>query len=312
MTDPDFAKDVEQGLTAPNKNIPPKWLYDDRGSKLFEQITKQPEYYLTDAERQILQDYAPNIVNACPSPLCLIELGSGSANKTHTLIDAILQRQDTATYTPIDISDKGLQMAKERFKTNPRVTVKPLQGTFQEGLRTNPSPDEARLIAFIGSSIGNMPLPSQETLLSNIQATMRPNDRLLLGTDLVKDQKTLLQAYDDEEGITEAFTLNLLARINRELGGTFNLDAFQHTATYNETKAAIVIYAESLQDQTVTIHDLDLTLHFQEGERIHTEDSHKYTPQKINRLLHAANLTREQTYHDEDERFALHLLQQAH
>lgn len=310
--DPAFAHDVKEGLTGPKKRIPPKWLYDERGSKLFEQITDLPEYYLTEAERSIFQDHALDIVDACPTPLGLVELGAGSADKTRLLIEAILKRQGNATFAPVDISQEALQMAKARFNGDEQVTVKPLQGTFLDGLRTSATAgDPPRLIAFIGSSIGNMPLPAQQDLLASIQATMRPHDRFLLGTDLAKDEASLLAAYDDSKGITAAFTLNLLRRINRELGGTFDLDAFEHQATFNEGESAIQIHAESLQDQTVTIHEIDLTVRFQAGERIHIEDSYKYTPSMLERLFDEGGLTPLGTFHDDEERFAVHLLEPA-
>lgn len=307
--DPAFAQDVKEGLQEPKKRIPPKWLYDERGSKLFEQITDLPEYYLTEAERSIFQDHALEIVDACPSPIRLVELGAGSADKTRLLIEAILKRQGSATFTPVDISHEALEMAKARFNGDKRVTVKPLQGTFLAGLQESATAeDPPRLIAFIGSSIGNIPLPAQQDLLANIQATMRPHDRFLLGTDLAKDEAALLAAYDDPQGITATFTLNLLRRINRELGGTFDLDAFEHQATFNNEENAIKIHAESLQDQTVTLHEIDLAVRFKEGERIHIEDSYKYTPGMLERLFDEGGLTPLGTFHDDEERFAVHLL----
>lgn len=308
--DPTFAKDVASGLGSDDKHLPPKWLYDAEGSKLFEKITQLPEYYLTQAERSIFESHGLDIVDGCPTPLRLVELGAGSAEKTRLLIDAILHQQERATYAPVDISRKALEMAEERFAQDEGVIVEPVQGTFIEGLETmDPQGEQARLIALIGSSIGNMPMPDQRDLLSSIRTTMRPQDRLLLGTDLAKDASILLPAYDDEQGVTDAFTLNILRRINRELGGTFDLDAFRHDASFEEAKSAVVIHIESLQDQTVTIHDLGMTVRFRQGERIHIEDSYKYTPAMLADLFDAAHLERLETFHDDEGWFGAHLLE---
>ncbi len=304
-----FAQDVHEGLTGTPKKIPAKWLYDEQGSRLFEEITKQPEYYLTDKERSIFQDHAHEILDACQPPVSLVELGAGSADKTRKILDALIQRQGHATYWPVDISQEALEMAQARFQDTDGVRVHPVQATYAAALDEATDPREkARLIAFIGSSIGNMTPPAQRRLLSNLQDAMTPDDRLLLGTDLLKDESILLPAYDDEAGVTARFTLNLFRRINRELDADFDLDALAHRPTFDPDKNAIVTYAESLQDQTITLQDLEATLHLDEGDRIHIEDSYKYTPEMIQRLADDARLTRLETFTDPDDWFAVHVL----
>lgn len=310
-TDPTFEQDVRHGLTSTPKQIPPKWLYDDRGTELFEQITQLPDYYLTEAERAIFQRYADEIVATLEAPTVLVELGAGSGEKTRILLDALRERQGHADYYPIDISSKALEMLQQRFEPEPSIRVQPVQGAFVEGLNKLPDDDApARLIAFIGSSIGNLPFHEQVDLLARIQGTMRPRDRFLLGTDLRKDEATMLAAYDDEQGITARFSLNLLTRINRDLGADFDLSRFAHRPVFNPDKSAVEIYLESLQDQTVHVDAIDLTVTFDEGERMHIEDSHKYTDAMLETLFNEADLTPVQTWTDPDHRFAEHLLAQ--
>lgn len=310
MTDVDheFASDVREGLTDDPKHVPPKWLYDERGSKLFEQITELDEYYLTDVERSIFEDHAEDIVARCPRGSDLVELGAGSADKTRHLLAALVDRQGDTVFQPIDISRKAIEMAQQRVESQfDRVEVVPIVGDYAEGLRRLRDTEQARLIAFIGSSIGNIPMDEQRDLLQSVHDAMRPDDRFLLGTDMRKDTSTLLPAYDDSEGVTAEFTLNLLRRINRELDADFDLDRFEHRAVFEEDKSAVVIYAESQADQTVTVGALDLTVDFAEGERIHVEDSHKYTEPMLDRIVGAVGLEREASWYDENGWFGEHL-----
>lgn len=307
--DPAFARDVREGLTDEPKHLPPKWHYDERGSELFERITELPEYYLTDAEREIFRKHADEIVAACPEGAGLVELGAGSAEKTRLLLDALAARDGSTLFCPIDISTKALEMARERFQGRAEIDVQPIQGDFIDGLaKLSTKGDRPRLIAFIGSSIGNIPFPAQKQLLAAIREQMRPQDRFLLGTDMRKDETTMLAAYDDSQGVTERFSLNLLARINRELDADFDLDAFAHRPSFDPEKSAIVIHLESLADQEVHIGALDLTVHFDEGERVHTEDSYKYTEAMIDELVDAAGLERVESWYAAEQAFGEHLM----
>ncbi len=309
LADPEFARDVRHGLTDSPKHLPPKWLYDERGSELFEAITELSEYYLTDVEREIFREHADDIVAACAPDTGLVELGAGSAEKTSLLLDALVERNGHAVFCPIDISAKALEMARTRYETDPDIEVRPIQGEFVAGLAKLPDKGPgARLVAFIGSSIGNIPFDEQIELLASIREHLRPQDRFLLGTDMRKDVDTMLAAYDDDQGVTARFSKNLLARINRELDADFDLDAFAHRASFDPDKSAIVIHLESLAEQTVTIDALDLTVSFHEGELIHTEDSYKYTEAMVDDLVTEAGLDRVESWYDEDGWFGEHLL----
>jgi dimethylhistidine N-methyltransferase len=308
-SDDALARDVREGLTADAKRLPPKWLYDARGSKLFERITQLDDYYLTGAERELFREHAGDIVDACPAGLVgLAELGAGSAEKTRILLEALVRDQGATTYWPMDISEKALEMARDRFQDVGAVTVRPVQGEYVEALAEVPRGEGARLVAFIGSSVGNLPRREQVELLEGIRGQLGPDDRFLLGTDLAKDPQVLLPAYDDAEGVTAEFTLNLLRRINRELGGSFDLDRFRHRAVFDEDASAVRIYAESLEDQTVRVEDLDLEVDLAAGERIHVEDSFKYTEAMLAELFEAAGLRREATFTDPRGWFAEHVL----
>lgn len=307
--DPAFVRDVETGLTDTPKHIPPMWLYDERGTELFEQITELPEYYLTDVERRIFRKHAADIVAQTSPGSGLVELGAGSAEKTRLLLEALVDRYGSTVFCPIDISPKALEMARARYDDEPRIEVRPLQGAFVEALAKMPDKGApARLIAFIGSSIGNLPIPEQNRLLSEIRELMRPEDRFLLGTDMKKDLDTMLEAYDDSEGVTARFSLNLLERINRELGADFDTEAFAHRARFNEEKSAIEVHLESLRPQTVHVDALGLTARFEAGELMHIEDSHKYTEPMIDDLIEAAGFERVESWYDGARWFGEHLL----
>ncbi len=305
-----FAREVREGLSKQPKAIPAKWIYDERGSKLFEEITELPEYYLTDRERAIFQTHANAIAACCPSRTALVELGAGSAEKTRLLLEALVHQQGPTIFRPIDISSKALEMARTRFQEDEGIEVHPLQAGFVDGLaELSETSSEARLIAFIGSSIGNMSFSAQKELLARIRETMDPEDRFLLGTDMRKDEETMVQAYDDTRGVTATFTLNVLRRINRELGGRFDLDAFEHEVAFDEEKSAIVTHLVSLRDQSVPIDALEATFDFAEGERVHIEDAYKYTESMIDELVDHAGLVRSESWYDDEGAFGVHMLQ---
>ncbi len=308
--DPCFAEDVRAGLTADAKAIPPKWLYDERGSKLFEEITELDEYYLTRTERAILEANADEIIAACPSPLELVELGAGSADKTRLLIEAAIQAQGPTVYCPVDISKAAIEMAKDRLEDRyQELTVRPVIGAYTEGLGKLADPGAPpRLVLFIGSSIGNFELTGQRELLSSWGKVMRPQDRFLLGTDMRKPASILEPAYNDAKGVTARFTENLLVRMNRELGANFDLGAFEHTARFNPDESRIEIHLASQRDQEVHLEALDLTVAFQEGELLHTENSYKYTEELIEDLVTSAGLERVRSWYDDQAWFGVHLL----
>jgi L-histidine N-alpha-methyltransferase len=282
-----LAADVRRGLTAPAKWLPCKYFYDSTGSVLFEQICELPEYYLTRAETAILREHAPALLEPCPSPLDLVELGSGSARKTRLLIDACLSRQDALTYYPLDIAAESLAGAARGLLADyPSLRVVGLVGEYADGLsylasRAGPP----RLIAFLGSTVGNFNEGELAAFLDGLRAALRPQDRFLLGFDLLKDPATLIAAYDDAQGVTARFNLNLLARVNRVLGADFDLAAFRHRAVFDERRGRIEMHLVSTRRQMVRVPALDLTLAFAEGETIHTENCYKHSREGMRAVL---------------------------
>lgn len=308
--DPAFAEDVREGLTAEPKAIPPRWLYDERGSALFEEITRLPEYYLTRTERAILETYSDAIVARLQAPTELLELGAGSAEKTRHVIEALIARQGPTTYCPIDISAAAIQMATAQLTERyPELTIRPVVGRYRDALvKLGDTNGPSHLILFIGSSIGNFDRQDQVELLAEVAGAMAPDDRFLLGTDMVKERAVLEAAYNDEAGVTAQFTSNLLGRMNRELDADFDLDAFEHTAWFEPETARIEIHLKSLKDQRVHLGALGLDVDFAEGELLHTENSHKYDEPHLDATLEEAGLSREASWYDERKWFGVHLL----
>jgi L-histidine Nalpha-methyltransferase len=282
-----LAADVRRGLTARAKWLPCKYFYDSTGSALFEQICELPEYYLTRAETAILREHAPALVDLCPSPLELVELGSGSARKTRLLIDACLRRQPGLTYYPIDIAAESLRDAARGLLTDyPTLRVVGLAGEYADGLghlvrREGPP----RLVAFLGSTVGNFNEEELAEFLHGLRRALRPQDRFLLGFDLLKDPAVLVAAYDDAQGVTARFNLNVLARVNRVLGADFDLPAFRHRAVFNERRGRIEMHLVSTRPQTVHVPALDLAVRFGEGETIHTENCSKHSREGMRGIL---------------------------
>jgi L-histidine N-alpha-methyltransferase len=306
------ASDVRRGLAMRPKSLPPYLLYDDLGSRLYEQITELPEYYLTRSERAILRSHASDIVaratRRSPLPLGIVELGAGSASKTEVVLRAVLARQTGCVYVPIDVSRSAIESAKSRLRVElPSVSVRPLAMTHDEAMKALPALGGPQLALFIGSSIGNFEDHEAEALLLALGRALGPGTSLLLGTDLKKSPDVLLRAYDDAAGVTAAFDKNVLARINRELGGHFELDHFRHIARWNEVASRIEMHLESTRPQDVAIDALDLRVHFDAGETIHTESSIKYDLARVERMLNRGGFTLETTYFDEAKRFAVHL-----
>ncbi|MFB7109785.1 L-histidine N(alpha)-methyltransferase [Streptomyces sp. NPDC056291] len=295
--------DVQKGLTSDPKTLPPKWFYDARGSELFEQITELPEYYPTRAEREILADRAAEIADALPART-LVELGSGSSEKTRHLIDALPRLH---TYIPVDVSDTALEQAgRALVAERPGLNVHALIADFTAGLTLPHSPGP-RLLAFLGGTIGNLLPGERAEFLAWVRALLSPGDALLLGTDLVKAEDVLVRAYDDAAGVTAAFNRNVLSVVNRELGADFEPDAFDHVALWDTTNEWIEMRLRSRTAQTVKVPALDLAVHFAAGEELRTEVSAKFRKDRVSVELAAAGLELERWWTDGEERFALSL-----
>jgi L-histidine Nalpha-methyltransferase len=305
----DFASDVAAGLAAEPKQLSCRYFYDREGSRLFEAICELPEYYLTRAETEILERHAPEIASLFPDDVTVIELGSGNAVKTRLLLEALLSGQQVR-YVPIDICRPVLEeSAADLLQRFPPLEIVAIAAEYHEGLRHLGSESgRPRLILWLGSNIGNFTRAEAATFLRRIRDTMTSADRMLVGVDLRKDRAVLEAAYDDARGVTAAFNRNLLARINHELNGNFDLGAFQHRAIYNQDLGRIEMYLVSRRAQSATIGRIGLTVRFAAGETIHTENSYKYSLAEINALATAAGLQDLRFWQDAAGRFSLHLL----
>jgi L-histidine Nalpha-methyltransferase len=307
----DLAADVGHGLALELKELPPKYFYDERGSRLFEAITELPEYYPTRTERRILDERAGEIIEAAGVSE-LVELGSGSALKTRTLLDAMDEAGRLERYVPVDISaDITRETAAALALEYPALQVHGVICDFVADLERVLDGGDGRLIAFLGSTIGNFRDGEAGDLLSRIAAGMGPGDRLLLGTDLVKDTPTLEAAYNDAAGVTSEFNKNVLHVLNRELGADFDPDGFQHVAFYDRGASRMDIRLRSLRSQRVTLRKIDLEADFAEGEEMRTELSHKFTREGIERLYERSDLRLEGWFTDPREMFALSLASRA-
>jgi L-histidine N-alpha-methyltransferase len=306
----EFAADVRTGLTKPQKELLSKYLYDDVGSALFEVISVLPEYGLTRADERVLLRNAYEIVERLPMPLTVAELGSGSGKKTRWLLKALARRQHTA-YCPIEISPTALAMCKRELGDIDSLSIVGFEREYLDGLaevaarRKN---NQHLLVLFLGSTIGNFDRPAGNEFLREIRATLRPGDSLLLGTDLLKPIPQLLEAYADPLGVTAAFNLNLLARINRELDADFALEQFEHVAKFNPVARSVEMHLLSKRTQTVTIPASGFSVRFYAGETIWTESSHKYFKEEINRMAKDTGFQCEAQWVDQEWPFAESLL----
>ncbi len=304
---------VRSGLAHTPKTLPAFLLYDERGSKLFEDICLLPEYYLTNSEQAILDAHAGEMASYCAQQLQLIELGSGSSTKTRTFLNALYARGRRPVYRPIDISRSMLyRTARQLVKEYPQLQVHAIASDYQQGLeevarRQGPQ----KVYLFLGSNLGNFSPTEAVSFLQQIRATMIHEDLLLLGVDLVKPLPVLMSAYDDEQGVTAEFSRNVLVRLNRELHANFVPERFRHLAVWNPENQAVEMYLESQGEQTVYIKDLDQLVAFTDGETIHTESSHKYTLDSLTRLCTAAKLRIRRTWTDQQGYFALNLISPA-
>jgi dimethylhistidine N-methyltransferase len=302
-----FAADVRRGLSATPKFLLPHYFYDALGSALFSAICELPEYYVTRAEDEILASKSAEIAGAFGPRVRLVELGSGSARKTRHLIDAVLARQPLLDFFPVDV-DTGVltSSGRELLHEYPRLSISAICGDFREPaalLRSYLPPSAERtVVLFLGSSIGNLDPAAAGAMLANLRTALAPGDALFLGADLRKSRSILEPAYDDSLGVTAAFNRNLLARINRELGGTFDVAAFAHRAYYNDAEGRIEMHLVSSKAQHILVDGYEVA--FQEGEAIHTENSYKYGDESLHALAEAGGFTIERRWCDGKGYFA--------
>jgi L-histidine N-alpha-methyltransferase len=299
-------RDVLEGLSQIPKTLPPKWFYDSVGSDLFDQITRLPEYYPTRTEAQILRDRSAEIA-AVSGADTLVELGSGTSEKTRMLLDALRDTGSLRRFIPFDVDASVLNDAGTAIQREyPGVEVEAVCGDFEQHLDEIPRVGR-RLIAFLGSTIGNLTAQPRAQFLAALADTLRPGDTLLLGTDLVKDRGRLIRAYDDSAGVTAKFNRNVLAVVNRELTANFDLDAFEHVAKWNDDEERIEMWLRATSAQRVRIDELDMTVDFAAGEEMLTEVSCKFRPDGVAAELAAAGLTRTHWWTDAAGDFGLSL-----
>jgi L-histidine N-alpha-methyltransferase len=298
-----MVSEVREGLSRPQKELPPKYFYDERGSELFEKITRLPEYYLTRAERGLLTEHASELVKTF-RPRTLVELGAGSAAKTRILLDAMRDIGSGEQYVPVDVSEDFLaDTARQLRREYPALRVTPAVADISVSLGMPERLPGPVLFAFLGSTIGNFDAPSARALLARVRHLMRPFDRLLLGTDLRKRRRIVEAAYNDTRGVTAAFNRNMLRVLNRELGANFDVAKFAHRAFYSPERHRIEMHLVSTREQVVRIPCVG-DVHLEEGETIRTEISCKYDRPSVRRLLRASRLRLERWIAD-DETFAL-------
>jgi L-histidine Nalpha-methyltransferase len=300
-----LAADVRAGLGATPKELPPKWFYDERGSELFDEITRLEEYYPTRAERSILQVRAAEIARITAADT-LVELGSGTSEKTRLLLHALADAGTLKRFAPFDVSEATLRDASAAIAEEFDVAVHAVVGDFERHLHTIPGGGR-RLVAFLGGTIGNLAPPTRARFLAGVAAGLEPGDAFLLGTDLVKDVDRLVAAYDDPRGVTAEFNRNVLHVVNRELAADFDADRFTHVARWNADEEWIEMWLRSEDARRVTIGELGVTVDFARGEEMRTEISAKFRRERVEAELAAAGLTLTRWWTDPDGDFALSL-----
>jgi dimethylhistidine N-methyltransferase len=308
---PSFAEDVAAGLSANPKRLNSKYFYDATGSALFDAITLLPEYYLTRAETGILREWGWEIVRALGNPVEFVELGSGSAAKTRILIEEALRVQRELRYSPVDISADALRAsAGSLVESYPELRVCGYAADYFSILETPHlrRSDRKVMFMFMGSNIGNYEPHDAAALLGRIAALLKPGDGLLLGADLKKDERDLRLAYDDPAGVTAAFNKNLLVRIDRELRADFDVRNFDHIVEYDEKSGGLHSYLQAQSAQDVTIGETGTGVHFEKGERIHTESAYKYSLTGIGEMARASGMSVARTWQDDARRFSVNLL----
>jgi L-histidine N-alpha-methyltransferase len=302
-----LADDVLDGLTRPFKELPPKHFYDSRGAELFDRICELPEYYPTRAERAILERSSAEIA-AITQAVELVELGSGTAAKTRVLLDALHEGGTLQRYVPFDVTESMVRdSARELTSEYPGLRVHGVIGDFERHLDRVPEAEGARIVAFLGGTIGNFPPGSRRRFLRQIARLLGPQDFLLMGTDLVKDPRRLEAAYDDSAGVTAEFNRNVLRVLNRELDADFDPQDFDHVALFDTEHEWIEMRLRARRELTGTIRELDLEVHFDAGEELRTEISAKFTPERLEGDLAAAGLELAHWMTDPEELFALTL-----
>lgn len=307
----ELARDVALGLAARPKALPPKYFYDAQGSRLFEQITALEAYYPTRIETGILAAHGADILAAAGEPRTLVELGSGSSTKTRLLLDVLSRQGGRVDYVPIDVSPTVVtEFGQALLRDYPTLHIRGLICDYHRAMGVlRDSRETPRLFLFLGSSLGNYTPSQSAELLAEVAEAMGPTDGLLLGVDLKKDPAVLRRAYNDPEGITAAFNLNLLHRINRELGGHFAVERFDHVAFYDEQQGRIEMHLESTLSQQVVIDALGKSFLFDKGETLHTENSYKFDSQGLAAILEQAGLRLSHRWLDDAGWFALNLVQ---
>ncbi|TLX83449.1 MAG: L-histidine N(alpha)-methyltransferase [Thaumarchaeota archaeon] len=302
----DFATEISYSLTRKNKFIHPKFFYDEKGSKLFEEICVLQEYYLTRTELEILRSIKLEMANHLSGDYALIELGSGSATKTRTLLEILTRKQKSVEYYPIDISEILKETSENLQRDYDNLNIMGIIDQYETGLKfIKKLSIQNQLIVFLGSSLGNFNLEENMKFLKKIRALMKENDLFLLGLDLVKDTKILEKAYNDSKGVTSKFNLNLLKRINDELAANFDLDKFEHVSLFNIEEKRIEMYLRSKEKHEVLISAINLALKLEKDELIHTEYSYKYTVSGIKDMAEKAGLKPVKIWRDKDNYFAL-------
>ncbi len=310
----ELALAVEAGLGQEPRSLPCRFFYDAEGSRLFEEICTLPEYYPTRAEREVLQGRARQLALAFApdhrGPLDLVELGSGNAEKTEVLIRAFLEAGRELRYVPIDICREVLVDSAERLLEDfDELTIQAFAAEYRDGLaRLAQLGDAPRLVLCLGSNVGNFDRVAAAEFLGAVRRHLRPVDRLLLGVDLRKEREVLEAAYDDSRGVTARFNKNVLRRIDRELGGQFGEDSFDHQATWDEERGRVDMWLVSERDQTVRVTELERSYDFTRGERIHTESSYKYSIEELETLAQRAGFELQETWLDGLERYSVNLL----
>lgn len=308
-----FNKDVVLGLSDFPKTLPSKYFYDKKGDELFVKIMNMPEYYLSRAELEIFKEQSGEIIKALElhpnQHFELIELGAGDGTKTKELLQVLDKSAYSFDYIPIDISQNALDKLQQKLhKELPNVSVKQKQGDYFEMMASLYASKHPKIVLFLGSNIGNMTDELATGFIYKLGANLRPKDKLIIGVDLIKSSTIVLPAYNDDAGITKAFNLNLLSRINKELGGDFNLDTFSHLAQYSEEDGIALSYLVSAKEQKVRINGTNKMFHFAKGEKIHTEISRKYNDEIIHRILKETDFQIENKLSDHKNYFANYIL----
>ena len=305
-TEKTFEQEISRGLDQKQKSISPKFFYDIKGSQLFDKICSLPEYYLTRTETRLLKNLGKDLKKFLPKEIRLVELGSGSAVKTRLLLDVLSSIQEKIEYFPIDISDILQESSQKLLDDYPNLSITGVIDTYEGGLEfIEEFDDKPNLIAFLGSSFGNFTPEFGFAFLQQLALIMKQSDLFFIGLDLVKEKKVLENAYDDSQGVTSDFNLNVLSRINDELHADFQISKFEHHAVYNEEKHRVEMYLRSKENQTVQISKADLTLDLEKDELIHTEHSHKYSISQIENIMRKAGFNVKKIWQDKSKPYAL-------